>query len=427
LNLLFIHAWNPRETHYRGKFSSFFSYPSLTLPALVALVPPELGYRVDCLDEMTQRAWPKKKHYDVVAISFDTSSSQRAYELAKAYKAQGSYILFGGYHTSNMPEEALLHAGSVVIGPAEISLPMFLRDFAAGLPQRVYDYPDVLGVPIPVPQRGANSLRKKLRVPTVIADRGCDNRCAFCAISQMWRSNPRPVAEVVDEIRALKTKNVIFFDPNFFAPKTYARELMTALLPLRVRWFANATADTAFDDDMLALAKKSGCRGVLIGLESVSARSLEGVGKRFRKVERYKEVVGKFHSHGIQVNGCFVLGFDDDVEESLLNLPRVVDELELDLTRFAILTPLPGSALFQELDAAGRIVSRDWSLYTQRRAVFAPQNMTPERLEAIFQQVWKETFSWKRVFARACRRRKMEPLVRAALFMANLGFKFLPN
>ena len=425
MEVLMIHAWNKKEMSYRSHFSTMLSYPSLTLPTLVSLVPEDIGACVDVCDEISQKVSYDKKRYDVVVVSFDTSSSYQAYEHAARFKERGAYILFGGYHTSSMPQEALEHADSIIIGAGELSLPQFFYDFAEGAPKQIYDNQDVEPCQFRIPARNAVKKSKYLKIPALIADRGCNNRCKFCAISKMWRSNPRPVADVIAEIKGLRSRTVIFFDPNFFGKKEYALELMGEMEKLNIKWATNATADFAYDDELLEAAARSGCKGVLVGLESVSSKSLKGVGKRFSDVDRYREVVERIHHYHLTVNGCFVLGFDSDTEEELLSIPEKVRYLRLDLTRFAILTPLPGSILYREFEQQNRIITTDWSKYNQHYAVFQPVHMSPQRLEEIYRQIWKKTYSWKNVMGRVGRCASKDLQVRMTLLGANIGFKYL--
>ncbi len=424
MNVLFIHVWNPDDTSYRGTFSKLLSYPSLTLPTLATLVPKDIGANITLCDEMSQKVHYDKVKYDVVGLSFDTASSTQAYKHAAEFKKRGAYIIFGGYHVSSLPEEGSLHADSVIIGAGEISLPEFFYDFVNGTPKKVYDNPNYNASHIEIPRRDLQSKAKSLNIPTIIADRGCNNRCEFCAISHMWCSNPRPIENVVAEIKSLKTDKLIFFDPNFFRPKSYALELMEELRKLKVRWACNSTADTAFDDELLAAAQKSNCTGVLIGFESLSEDSLVAVNKRYHNTEKYKEIVDRFHNYNISVNGCFVLGFDHDTEEQLLQMPEKIDYLGLDITRFAILTPLPGSKIYNDLEAQGRLITKDWTKYNQNCAVFKPAHMTPERLEEIYRIVWRESYSWKRVLQRARNSKNKSFIEKAILFGGNVGFKF---
>ncbi len=424
MNILFIHVWNPDDMSYRGTFSKLFCYPSLTLPALATLVPSDMDANITLCDELSEKVNYDKVRYDVVGLSFDTASSAQAYKHAAEFKKRGAYVICGGYHSSSVPQEALLHADSVIVGAGEVSMPMFFADFIAGAPKKIYDFQDYNAGEIEFPRRDLQNSSKSLSIPTIVADRGCDNRCEFCAISHMWRSNPRPIKNVVEEIRSLKTDKLIFFDPNFFKPRDYALELMAELKALNVRWACNSTADVAFDDELLTAARNSRCTGVLIGFESLSEDSLKTVKKRYHNTEKYKEIVDRMHSYKLSVNGCFVLGFDHDTEEQLLQMPEKVDYLGLDMVRYAILTPLPGSKIFTDLSEQGRIITKDWSKYNQSCAVFQPKHMSPERLEEILRMVWRESYSWKRVLGRTLNSKNDAFIEKMVLLGANIGFKF---
>lgn len=425
MKLLLIHAWNEKERSYRGRFSNLLSYPSLTLAVIYSLIPKGVFEKIDVIDENSQKVKYNKESYDIVMISFDTSSSLTAYKHCEKFKKNGSYIVCGGYHATALPEEVGKHCDTVIVGPAEISVPQFVNDFINGSPKKQYRNFDVCAAEFPIPVRDKITNRKKLRIPAVVADRGCMNCCKYCSMRMMWGSDPRPVENVVKEIKELKSKMVIFYDPNFFGKREYAIRLMEALKPLKILWASNATADFGYDHELMEKAYDSGCRGVLLGLESMNSQSLAGVAKRFSDADKYKKIIDNIHSHGIAVNGCFVLGFDHDTEEELLALPEKVKALGLDLCRFAVLTPYPGTRLYEEYDRQGRIISKEWDRYNQHNTVFRPVNITPERLDEIYRQVWKEAYTWKNVLRRTFRspwRGKAYVLI---LLGANIGFKFL--
>ena len=425
MKLLMIHAWNEDELSYRGRFSGMLSYPSMTLAVLFSLVPEGLFERVDTIDENSQRVNYDKLHYDLVMISFETSSALAAYRHCDEFRRRGSYVAVGGYHPTDMKEEALGHADTVIAGPAENSVPKFLNDFAKGHPEKYYRDYNVCMADHPFPAREIITKKHTLGIPAVIADRGCFNNCRYCSMRTMWRSDPRPVEGVIEELRSLKSKFVIFYDPNFFGKRDYALRLMKAMKPLKKLWASNATADFGYDEELMQAAYDSGCRGVLIGLESMSASSLGDAGKRFRQSDKYKEIVDNIHAHGIAINGCFVLGFDSDTEEELRALPERVDALGLDLCRFAVLTPYPGTRLYSDLDREGRLITKQWNLYNQHNAVFAPTNMSAERLNEIYRDVWKRSFTWKRIFHRMRVSPWRHRFYIFILIGANIGFKYL--
>jgi len=425
MKLLLIHAWNENEIAYRGKFSSLLSYPSLTMASIYALIPEGVFDEIDVVDENSQKVNYDKKFYDVVMISFETSSSQSAYKHCDAFRERGSYVVCGGYHASALFDEVKQHCDTVIQGPGEISIPLFIKDFVDGKPQELYRNYDVKSTDFVTPARNKITLKKKLRIPGIIANPGCRNVCKYCSMRVMWKSISRPIDDVINEIKALGAKQLIFYDPNFFANREYAIELMTAMKPLKVLWASNATADFGYDHELMSIAYDCGLRGVLLGLESLNSSSLQSAAKMFSETDKYKEIVDNLHKHNIAVNGCFVLGFDGDYEEELLALPDRIDKLGLDLCRFAILTPYPGTRLFLEMDRDGRILTKQWGNYNQSKTVFKPKNIEPERLNEIFRIVWKESYSWKRILKRCLNSPWRKHWYWPLLLGANIGFKYV--
>ena len=217
--------------------------------------------KIDVIDENSQKMNYDQDQYDLVVISFETSSSQAAYIHSEEFKKRGAYTVCGGYHATALPEEAGTYFDTVISGPAEVSIPQFMQDFINYEPKPFYRNVDVCACEYKIPARDKITQRKKLRIPAIVADRGCNNACKYCSMRAMWKSNPRPVEDVVKELKELKAKMIIFYDPNFFGNRDYAISLMNALIPLKIRWASNATADIGYDPELLALARKSGCRG----------------------------------------------------------------------------------------------------------------------------------------------------------------------
>ena len=426
MNILLIQPWLQEDKSYRSKLSCLVSYAPLSLATLVALVPKDIKCDIDVCDEIASKINYDKKHYDIVAITLQTSVANRAYEIAKEFKKKGSYIVMGGYHPTYMPEETTEHADTVIVGAAEYSWPQFLKDYQNGNPKRIYNMQDVKGDDIVSPDRSAIPKHKYLKYPAVIANRGCPNNCEFCVISEMWRKcTPRPIEKTIEEIKSLNSKMITFFDPNIFAIREYAIELLKELAKLNIKWAGSATINVAYDTELMELAQKSGCAGLLVGLESLNSETLKKSKKGFNDPNKYKEAISIMQSYGISVNGCFVLGLDGDTEELLLSLPEQVKYLNLNLARFAILTPVPNSPLFNRLEEEGRIISKDGSQYTQHQAVFQPKNMTPERLEEIYRKVWKETYSFKNMINRFRKLPNKTLKEKLVCIGANFGFKYL--
>ncbi|MCR4658421.1 MAG: B12-binding domain-containing radical SAM protein [Lachnospiraceae bacterium] len=426
MKVLLVLPWHRTDKSYRGRLSTLLSYAPVTLGSLAAIIEKARpSYTIDTVDEMSQKV-DYGVRYDLVMITSITSTVNHGYEIADRFREKGAYVCMGGYHVKYNPGEALSHADTVFTGPGEYTIPRFLNDLEQGTPKRQYEENCIRGQDIVTPDRSRISMKNYFKYPAVIANPGCPNRCSFCTISDMWgETSARPVENVVEEIRALKKRIIIFFDPNFFGDRNYSIRLMKALIPLNIRWAGSATIDVGFDEELLSLAEKSGCNGLLFGLESLNQSALKNVGKGFNRAERYREAIDNIKSHGIMVNGCFVLGMDFDTEEDLLSLPDQVNKLGLNLARFAILTPVPGTKLYKKLDGEGRITDRNWDDYTQHKAVFRPDGMSPERLEEIYRYVWKETYTFKNIMKRVRNITSKGLKARIIGLSVNIGFKFL--
>jgi len=218
----------------------------------------------------------------------------------------------------------------------------------------------------------------------------------------MWGSTglTRPISEVIDEIKTLKSKHFIFLDPSMSSNPQYAKELFKALIPLKINWLGLSTIDTVNDDEMFDLIDKSGCEGILAGFETINEQSLVNVGKKTNKVSEYKSAVAKYHDANIPVLGTFVAGFDDDTKQSLYDTVDMIDEIGVDLPRFSILTPFPGTDMFADYQKQGRILTLNWDLYDTMHVVFEPKNMTADELQESFRDMWKRTYEYKRIFKR---------------------------
>jgi len=408
MKALFILA---RDATYRahGAFTRSISYAPLSLTVVAALTPP--GWEVTLVDEGVQP--PRTTgSFDVVGVSCVAASAPRAYELTDFWKRRGAYTLLGGIHPTLAPDEAARHADTTIVGFAEHCLPRFWDDYTAGRPQARYE--DDLGprggtggggpvvLRTPRPRRDLLTNRYMSAVG-VIANQGCPHRCTFCAIGArcLHRSLPRPVADVVDELTSLGARRVVMLDPSLTSDREYALELLAAMAPLRLRWGGLATLDVADDPPLLDALTRAGCMGLLIGFESVTPTNLARAAKTTNAVPAYKTAVGRLHEHGIRVLGTFVAGFDDDTPDSLAETLEVIDEIGVDLPRFGILTPFPGTPLHRALRAQGRLLTDDLRLYDETHAVFAPARMSAAALEDAYARSWREAYTYRRIRARA--------------------------
>jgi radical SAM superfamily enzyme YgiQ (UPF0313 family) len=234
----------------------------------------------------------------------------------------------------------------------------------------------------------------------------------------------KPVENVVADIRqhlaTSRARQIIFVDLNLIADRKYAMELYASLIQLSVRWYGLATTLIGRDDELLSLAEKSGCSGLLIGFESVSPGNLKQSRKGFNRPEDYADIVRKLHRHGIAVQGCFTFGMDDDEPDVFERTARFAVEANVDLPRFAVVTPFPGTPLHARLAREGRILTHDWSLYDGQHVVFQPKRMTVEQLQLGTERAWKIAYGWRSIASRL--RRSPAPLY--VRLITNLGYRF---
>jgi radical SAM superfamily enzyme YgiQ (UPF0313 family) len=416
---------SPKGPLYRnrgGIFKKSLRYQPLTLTTLAALAPPELTTEFALYDEGIADV-PLDLDADLVGITVITGSSPRGYELARHYRARGIPVVLGGPHVTLLPDEAMQHADAICVGYAEETWPQLLRDFAAGRMRARYEQGhDFTLTNLPFPRRDLLDGRHFLTQAVFEATRACAHDCEFCVVPTAWgrRQFQKPVGHVVDDIRRVGKRRIIFIDLNLISDRAYAAELFTALVPLNVRWFGLATSLIGRDHELMQLMARSGCGGLLIGLESICEASLGDVRKRFNDPSLYHRLISDLHALGISIQGCFVFGHDHDTVDVFERTVQFAIDAAIDLPRFAILTPFPGTPLHRRLDHEGRILTRNWELYDGQHVVFRPKQMTPQELQAGHERAWRSVYSYRSIFRRLASARTQLPIA----VMANLGYRY---
>lgn len=382
----------------------------LALPTLAALTPP--GVEMKIVDENVEPVEIDNDSADVVAISFLTMTSERAYALADAFRRRGAHVVLGGVHATIFPEEALEHADTVVVGEAEESWPRFVEDFRRGRPERIYrcDAPPDLGRLV-IPRWDLLNGRY-YNTRHVQTTRGCAFDCDFCAV-RAFLGTPRhkPVENVVQEILAIRRYNkvpgmfrVAFADDNIVSSKRYAKELFRALAPLKLRWSSQCSVNIAFDDELLELAERSGCESLLIGFESLSQENLTAVNKaKVNRVDEYREAIARLHGRRIMVYPMIMLGLEGDDPMVFEQLASFMRETGVAFPVFNILTPIPGTRLYARLEREGRILHHRWNEYNGSHVCFSPKNLTARELQDGFSQILKELYSYEAIWSRLTR------------------------
>lgn len=387
----------------------YFRLPSLGLLKLASLTPA--GWEVAIIDEKVE-ALDITRDADLVGITAMTPVAKRAYAIADGFRCRGIPVVMGGMHVSKLPEEALQHCDSVVVGEAEDLWGVLLDDLGRGQMKSIYRHEG--GYPFldrrPLPDWDLYRGKGYLPVHFIETTRGCPFNCEFCSVTSSFggKFRNRPVDDVEEEIRAMKPfpgrftwQNLVFFnDDNIISSRNHARELLTRMIPYRLDWLGQTSVDMAQDDEMLALCRKSGCMGLLVGFESLSAETLKSVNKGVNKPRQYMDVVKRMHDHGIGVKGSFIFGFDTDDDGVFERTVEFAQKAKIDVVYYSILTPYPGTALYRQMAAEGRIIDHDWNHYNTHNVVFKPKNMTPEQLLDGYWSALKESFSYSSIFRR---------------------------
>lgn len=369
------------------------SMPSLSLLTLAALTPDDVEIEYHEIDDLRKTA-QLPDGFDLVAISTFSAQVKDAYTVADHYRAGGVATVMGGLHVTALPDEAARHCSSIVVGEGEPHWRRLVEDFRAGRlaaryespPGRWFDLADA-----PVPRYDLLNVDRYNRFP-VQTSRGCPHLCDFCASSVLLTPKYalKPVECVIAEIRAIKQvwkrPFIEFADDNSFAAREHYKDLLRALRGEGVAWFTEADVSIADDPELLDLLRESGCRQVLIGLESPEPAGLDGLeikrNWKLQRLPRYAEAVCRIQERGITVNGCFILGLDGDTEATFDAIHTFIDHTALFEAQLTVLTPFPGTPLYQRLRREGRIIDEGaWEKCTLFDVNFVPRNMTPERLQ----------------------------------------------
>jgi radical SAM superfamily enzyme YgiQ (UPF0313 family) len=369
--------------------------PSLALLVLASLTPDDVEVEYMEVADISG-CDPSTLSFDLVALTSYTAMAYEMYDLADRFRAAGTPVVIGGLHASFAAEEAKAHADAVCVGEGELLWPRIVADFQRGgvaalKPFYREDAPgtyDLAHSPMPRFDLLVGREYNRITVQTV---RGCPLDCAFCGASKLYgpKYRRKPIEKVVAEIRQIKElwgDNAFFelADDNSFANRHWAKEFLNGIRDLDLRWFTETDISVADDPELLELLAASGCRQILIGLESVSAPSLDGIDRanwKLKHMSRYMDAIRKIQSYGVTVNGCFIVGNDGDDPGIFETLRNFIEKSELLEAQVTILTPFPGTRLLAQLQAEGRLLyDRLWDKCTLFDLTFEPKNMTPDEL-----------------------------------------------
>ncbi len=398
---LLVNPFYPKDP--RSSFGKHVLTPTLALTSVAASTPAHWSVRY--WDEnLLQGPPPLEPFPEVVGITVHLTFAERAYELARWYRRRGARVVLGGLHVVSCPDEAAPHADALALGEGVQIWPEILRDVERGSLRRRYHgsyrapYRDD-----PEPRRDIVDRDSFLTTASLVATRGCSNRCGFCYLATNGLTMPcqmRDPEVVAAELAATGEPYAVFTDNNLGAHRDYLRALCRALAPVEKVWSAAVTIDVTDDPELVRAMALAGCTGVFVGFETLDGRNLDDAGKRSPAPEDYARRVELFHRHGIQVNGSFVLGFDHD-DDGVFE--RTVDWIEanrLECATFHIVTPYPGTPLFRQLMAEGRLLHQDWARYDTSHVVFRPARMSAERLQRGYEWCYQRLFSHRSIWKR---------------------------
>ncbi|MCL4479709.1 MAG: B12-binding domain-containing radical SAM protein [Deltaproteobacteria bacterium] len=346
---------------------------------------------------------------DIVGITGMTAVINRAYEIADIYRQKGAKVILGGIHVSMLPEEALQHADTVVVGEVENVWQNLINDLTGGQLKRLYKGTTE------IPLNGLGFVRRDLinkksySMPSpIMTSRGCPHNCTYCSVTEFWGHHfrHRPIDDIITEIKAINDKWIAFVDDNIYGDIKHSKELFRRMKPLGVKWVGQGDMRIARNPELLELARESGCEWLFIGIETISTENLKSIHKSFNMGDKYKEAIATIKSSGIKVFGSFIFGLENDDEGIFERTVKFGIENKLDGANFYILTPFPGTELFEQMEKQGLLLHKDWSKYDANHVVFRHKKLIKKQLEDGLIYAYKRFYSIPSIMKRVVYPRK---------------------
>jgi radical SAM superfamily enzyme YgiQ (UPF0313 family) len=377
-------------------------FPPLGLATLAGYLDPDdevriLDEHVQPIDDLVADDRP-----DVVVIQVYITSARRSYELADAYRRRGVFVALGGLHVTSLPDEAAAHADAVFLGPGEDTWPRFLADYRRKEPRKRYVSTDRTLAGLPPIRRDLIQRNRYLVPNSIVVSRGCPHHCDFCYKDAFFEGGKSFYTQAVDdalaEIDRLPGRHLYFLDDHLLGNRRFAEALFDGMAGMGRVWQAAGTVDSILAPGLLEKAVRAGLRSMFVGFETVNAANLTEQRKRQNVGRSYEAVARRLHDAGVMVNASFVFGMDGDGPDVF---GRTVDwavRTGIETATFHIMTPYPGTALFRRMDAAGRIVHRDWDRYDTRQVVYRPHGLTPDQLETGYWKAYRDFYTWRSIW-----------------------------
>ena len=398
-----------QPSHYVSKTnrtllrSRFRSLVPLTLPYLAAMTPEE--WDIKLVDEQLQDVDFESKP-DVVAITCWTMHSLRGYDIAAEFRKRGIPVIMGGPHVWFYPEEAAEHCDAVGIGEGETIWARMIDDAVNGRLQKVYQAPQMSSLAgLPLPRWDMLELKKykPFKTFSLLSSRGCPMQCEFCS-ERLYLGGGyrvRPTADVIEEIKHTRSKNIFFGDSDFAGKRASAMELMEAMVPLKLRWSALWTSNLCNDPEFMDLAERSGLLHVNIGIESINPETIKEMNKKFNKVGRYSELLGNLRKRGISYSLNFIFGWDNETPAVFRSTLDFLTQEKVPVAYFNILTPDKGTMFYERMRTEDRILRLDEiGRWPGQTCHIKPKYCSPEEIVKNVQGMYREFYSWKSMFKR---------------------------
>ena len=374
-------------------------FPPLGLATLAAYCSPddEISLQDEHVEELELGDDPA-----LVVIQVYITNAFRSYAIADHYRARGAYVCLGGLHVSSLPEEAALHADSIFIGPGEDIFPQFLADFANRCPKKIYrnQERDIAMIP---PIRRDLIKRSRYLVPnSIVVSRGCPHHCDFCYKDAFFEGGRSFYTQRVDaalaEIGRLPGRHLYFLDDHLLGNQRFASALFAGMRGMNRVFQGASTVDAILRGDLIEQAAEAGMRSVFVGFETLSKGNLVLSNKRQNIGRDYEQAIRRLHSLGIMINGSFVFGLDEDDPDVFKRTVDWAVKNSLTTCTFHILTPYPGTRLFKDMEAQGRILHRKWDQYDTRQVVYKTVGLSAAELKQGYDAAYRSFYSWSNIF-----------------------------
>lgn len=374
-------------------------FPPLGLATLAAYCSPndEIELQDEHVEELKTDDNPQ-----LVVIQVYITNAFRAYRLADHYRAKGAYVCLGGLHVTSLPEEAAPHADSIFIGPGEDTFPQFLQDFRNGRPQKRYLNAVRSIAEIPPVRRDLIKRELYLVPNSIVVSRGCPHHCDFCYKDAFFEGGKSFYTQRVDaalsEIDRLPGRHLYFLDDHLLGNQKFSTALFDGMKGMNRVFQGASTIDAILRGNLIEKAAEAGMRSVFVGFETLNDANLAQSNKKQNLGKDYREAINRLHSLGIMINGSFVFGLDDDKKDVFKKTVDWAVENALTTCTYHILTPYPGTRLFQQMEKEGRILHRNWDHYDTRQVVYKTAGLTADELKKGYDWSYRSFYSWKNIY-----------------------------